>query len=298
MDELQARHRKEKKDLQGKITQKKKSASKKTRKGVNDECDTLEQELQARHVKELAFLTADSVTEEPAKDEESSDEQEPKAKDAQDGDESHLNSSMDALSIVSTIAPQQEKKPNRAKARLARRAAEQARAVEDAAAEAKNMPDLQTQEKDRMKSILKKRGLTEKEVRADGHCLYAATADQIRQKGQDVKVNSVLSFNDEYRTVRYVAADFIEKHPDDFVPFLEEDLDTYLEKIRDTGEWGGQIELMALSKAYRVKICVVHGDGNVIEIGEGEDDKKIWLAYYRHGFGLGEHYNSLRITDS
>ena len=32
-----------------------------------------------------------------------------------------------------------------------------------------------------------------------------------------------------------------------------------------------------------------------IEGGGEEREKKVaWLAYYRHGFGLGEHYNSLR----
>jgi OTU domain-containing protein 6 len=25
-----------------------------------------------------------------------------------------------------------------------------------------------------------------------------------------------------------------------------------------------------------------------------KEPEKIWLAYYRHNFGLGEHYNSLR----
>jgi OTU domain-containing protein 6 len=298
MEDLLARHRKEKKDLQGKITQKKKSASKKTRKGVNDECDSLEQALQERQAEEIAALKGDTNAQDPTQVEESSDEDQPLTKEIDDRSESQLTTSLDVLSVSSNGVTQPKKKPNRAKERLARRAAEQVRVVEEAKAEAQNMPDLQTQEKERMAAILQKRGLTEKVVRADGHCLYAATADQLHQRGQEVKVGSVITFNEEYRTVRYVAADFIENHPDDFVPFLEEDLGTYLEKVRDTGEWGGQVELMALSKAYGVKICVVHGDGNVIEIGEGDDDKRIWLAYYRHGFGLGEHYNSLRAANS
>jgi len=94
--------------------------------------------------------------------------------------------------------------------------------------------------------------------------------------------------------VRHVAADHIGAHQDDFAPFLEEDLSSYVQKVRDTGEWGGQIELQALAKAYNLRICVVQGDGEVTEIGDGDDAQKIWLAYYRHGFGLGEHYNSLR----
>ena len=49
---------------------------------------------------------------------------------------------------------------------------------------------------------------------------------------------------------------------------------------------------MALARAYGVGIRVVQ-DGRTAEIGEG-GGKLVWLAYYRHGYGLGEHYNSLR----
>ena len=76
-------------------------------------------------------------------------------------------------------------------------------------------------------------------------------------------------------------------------------MDYYVFKVRETGEWGGQLELMALARRYGVTIRVLQGDGRVEEIiGDGvdgaEDKKEVWLAYYRHGFGLGEHYNSLR----
>lgn len=293
MEELQSRHRKEKKDLQAKITQKKKSASKKTRKGVNEECDRLEQELVARHAQELAALTGDTPHDDAADEALEKDAvQDQEAPKESGTPEDALAEDVAKLS-VSADSSQQPKKQNRAKARLARRAAEQARIVEEAEAEAQNIPDMRTQEKERLGTIIKQRGLQEKEVRADGHCLYAAMADQIRQQGEQIKVGSVIDLPDDYRTVRYVAADYIASNPDDFVPFLEEDLDSYLRKIRDTGEWGGQIELMALAKAYRVQIQVVHGDGNVIPIGD-DSNKKVWLAYYRHGFGLGEHYNSLR----
>jgi OTU domain-containing protein 6 len=101
-----------------------------------------------------------------------------------------------------------------------------------------------------------------------------------------------------YKAVRHAAADFIAQSPDDFVPFMEEPLEDYLRKIRETGEWGGHMELLALAKAYGIKINVLHGDGRVDKIEPGEDssqdDKEIWLGYYKHNFGLGEHYNSLR----
>ena len=61
MDELLAKHRKEQKDLQGRITQKKKSATKKTRKGVNDDCERMQRELTERQQAEIAELNGEST---------------------------------------------------------------------------------------------------------------------------------------------------------------------------------------------------------------------------------------------
>jgi OTU domain-containing protein 6 len=296
MEELLAKHRREKKDLQGRVTQKKKAASKKTRKGVNDECERLERELQTQHEAEIAALNGTSVDEAAESKDLSEEVEETAGTEANDDIKSEngpssLDSDMTHLSVSESSAG---KKPNRQKARLARRAAEQSRIAEEAAAEAAQMPDHKKEERETMVEAFKKRGLEEKLVRADGHCLYAAVADQLRTRGDDVNVQGVNATGDDYRIIRYVAADQIAAHSDDYVPFLEEDLDTYVTKVRDTGEWGGQIELMALSKAYNSKICVLQGDGTVTDIGEGPDEKTMWLAYYRHNFGLGEHYNSLR----
>ena len=98
----------------------------------------------------------------------------------------------------------------------------------------------------------------------------------------------------------------MEAHPDDFAPFLEEPLAAYVPRIRDTAEWGGQLELAALAAAYGVEIKVVQ-DGRTETIepasapagaAAGKERERIWLAYYRHGYGLGEHYNSLRRKQS
>jgi OTU domain-containing protein 6 len=50
-----------------------------------------------------------------------------------------------------------------------------------------------------------------------------------------------------------------------------------------------------VQRGSRVEVVSPAQDG---ENGEGEEEgkKTIWLAYYRHGYGLGEHYNSLRKT--
>lgn len=313
MEELQARHRKEQRDLVAKITQKKKQASKKTRKGVNDECDQLERDLrdqQAREIAEFEGGPASNGASEVEQADEDGDEPQPSRA------ESELEFSTKNLFIDDDAAPEdsgdavsgqgQRKKPNRAKARLAKRAAEQDAMRAEAAAEAANMPDQKEVERKRMQEEFQRRGLSEKVIRADGHCLYSAVADQLHAKEltlQPMITTTTIENGDSesdvppFRRVRHAAAAYIEQHEDDFVPFLEEPMDSYLQKIRDTGEWGGQLELLALAKTYGVNINVLQGSGRLekIEGGkDGEDDKDIWLAYYRHGFGLGEHYNSLR----
>jgi len=332
MEELQTKHRKELKDLQARITQKKKQASKKTRKGVNDECDRLEQETKDRQAAEVSALYGGSGLDEQAVE-----------------DKDNLANGTSSLSLEDKIAPTapnneevvpaaghhlkagdaateppksednsfQQKKPNRARARMERRKAEQEALFNQASQEASDLPDLKAQERERMIREFKSRGLVEKEIRADGHCLYSAFADQMEVLGVPLgsaptekpslmqtlsnglkreSLEEQQAKQERYRLVRKSAAEYIESHSDDFAPFLEEPLPVYIHKVRDTGEWGGQLELLALAKTYGVQINVLQGDGRVEEIfpEDLQDPQKAWLAYYRHGFGLGEHYNSLR----
>ncbi|OAG11812.1 cysteine proteinase [Paraphaeosphaeria sporulosa] len=305
LETLQARHRKEQRDLVSRITQKKKQASKKTRKGVNDECERLEQELKERQARELATFNGENPHEEPALEEEQD------IAEVEEGQVNGVAMAVENLTIDSgreqkhtTEQNGPKKKKNRAKERLARRAAEHDALVAQAKEEAANMPDLREQERTRMEQHFGKYGVEVKEIRADGHCLYAAVADQMETRGLGLKPRIQVKTQEEaklpdYKRVRYAAADLIESHPDDFAGFMEEPLDVYLQKIRETGEWGGHMELMALARSYGVNINVLHSDGHVDKIEPGddvkdEDDKEIWLGYYRHSHGLGEHYNSLR----
>lgn len=304
MEELQKKHRQEQKDLQSRLTQKKRTATKKTRKGISDECAQLERRLKDRqdaeiaslkphHPLEVGDLSAIPVSDDddPAAFEQSKD----------------ISESMNAMSVSSTPAANgHAKRPNRQKARLARRAAEQEATVVEANREASDLPDLREKERKAMQDAYISRGLEEYEIRSDGHCLYAAVADQLEDSGVSLKPNiEVDIINEEtqlkpaiagYKITRQVAAAYISQNPEDFSPFLEEPLDSYLTKIRDTGEWGGHLEILALAKAYGVDINVLQGNGKVENIGCGvhEEPRTLWLAYYHHSFGLGEHYNSLR----
>lgn len=315
-----SKHRKEQKDLQARITQKKKAATKKTRKGINDECDRSQQELNEKQQAEVAQLNGEDTAGVDGI-------QDLSIEDPVDGDR-EKNSSNDtpkdtgAPDTTSSSTPSQQsathtKKPNRQKARLARRAAEQAAQTEIAHEEAAKLTDHRGNEKEVMDGVFKRFNLKEIEVNPDGHCLYSAIASQLDESGLGMKpdpkrialqsttesrVETVSSpKHDGYRAIRAVTADYIAEHKDDFEPFMEEPLDQYTRKIKLTAEWGGQLELLAIAKAYGVEINVIQGDGRIEKIESGdmesfdEDRNKrvIWLAYYRHTYGLGEHYNAL-----
>ena len=303
MDELQKKHRQEQKDLQSRIMQKKKSATKKTRKGINDECAELERQLTEKQTAESSSFTELPVEDEGVNDIAVDASEEEEAKESSNGPTASFKSMSVSVHSAPTGPP---KKQNRRKARLARRAAEQEAATEQAEREAADLPDLREQELKSMREAYTAKGLTEHEIRSDGHCLYAAIADQLEDLEIGVKPKRNITTNDidpratytGYKTTRQVAAAYISENPDIFAPFLEEPLAEYVKTIKETGEWGGHLEILALAKAYEVDINVLRADGRVdkIECGLEDAPHELWLAYYQHSFGLGEHYNSLRRT--
>ncbi|EEH07125.1 OTU domain-containing protein 6B [Histoplasma capsulatum G186AR] len=312
MEELQARHRKELKDLQGRITQKKKSATKKTRKGINDECERLQRELLDKQHAEISALLGEA---EPQADDRDNLDLENGAghsiQPTADDDislvhlTSHIYSSDAQITSSDVLKETPKKKPNRQKARLARRAAEQEAEAARAAEEATHQTDHRGNERKNMDATFSRLGLKEEEISPDGHCLYSAVATQLVNNGIPLSaMPPTTGFTDPkpggaagYHIVRDVTASYITNHADDFAPFVEETLPEYVRKIRATAEWGGHLELQAIARAYNVHVNVVQGDGRIEKFepqnSNEEDVKTIWLAYYRHTYGLGEHYNAL-----
>ncbi|KAF8448002.1 hypothetical protein L210DRAFT_3391438, partial [Boletus edulis BED1] len=152
------------------------------------------------------------------------------------------------------------------------------------------------------------------EINPDGHCLFSAIADQLA-------LLNVLPANEaNYTTVRAAASGYISQHPDVFLPFLPsisgEDgvgatnsglmdarqFEQYCLAIRDTSAWGGEPEILALSRAYNAPIQVIQAgtpsvvthtpDGNNLNLAR--DAKIVRISFHRRMYGLGEHYNSLR----
>ena len=132
-----------------------------------------------------------------------------------------------------------------------------------------------------MDAVFKKLNLKEVEITPRRHCLYSAIAKQLDESGLGLRpdpsrivlspstqsrIDTVASpQHDGYRAVRAVTADFIAEHKEDFEAFMEEPIDSYTRKIKFTAEWGGQLELQAIARAYGVEINVVQ------RMGDGED---------------------------
>ncbi|KAL0946947.1 hypothetical protein HGRIS_013106 [Hohenbuehelia grisea] len=149
------------------------------------------------------------------------------------------------------------------------------------------------------------------EINPDGHCLFSAVADQLSL------LNVIPSSQANYLTVRRKAADYILLHPDDFLPFLPSpggedgagahndglmtpaEFESYCRSIRDTAVWGGEPEILALSRAYQIPIHVIQGTAPPIVEHQPHPEAKgdgrvVRISYHRRMYGLGEHYNSLR----
>lgn len=69
------------------------------------------------------------------------------------------------------------------------------------------------------------------------------------------------------------------------------EFEQYCASIRDTGIWGGEPEILALSRAFRVPVHVVQGTAPYVVVHEpGVVDKKgiVYISYHRRMYGLGE----------
>ncbi|KAF3170223.1 hypothetical protein TWF788_010235 [Orbilia oligospora] len=322
MEDLLTLHRKQLRDLQSVITQKKKFATKKTRRGVNDDCERLERELKEKQASEIVALETELNPNAAADDDDDGnkgssepvvgDNPEPEA----DKEEQDISSKLQETTLedpTTTTTPtnherieppssssSSSKKPNRAKARLARRAAQIEEITAQAQQEAATQPNPRAIEAERMKQLFAENGLTEIQIAPDGHCLYSAFATGLEGAGIPLSDESASDGTKQrgYTFTRKAAGRYIESHPDDFTPFLEEGetLDGHVRKVTSTAEWGGQMELLALAKEYGVTVKVVQAQGvGVTAMNEEEGEKAdVWLAYHRKGYGLGEHYNALR----
>ena len=171
-------------------------------------------------------------------------------------------------------------------------------------------------ERSKLDAVLGSRGLRVKEIKADGHCLYRAIADQLETRVPThaffKKRGGLSDASDKptHATLRALAARVMRGEPETYRPFLtpsdcglsgdgvitDAAWSRYLSDVESTAAWGGQLELQALATGLRVPVEVLTADAPPAVMGEaflGETDGvALRVCHHRRAFGLGEHYNS------
>ncbi|KAJ3219275.1 OTU domain-containing protein 6A [Dinochytrium kinnereticum] len=244
LEEVQARHRKEVKDLAGQITALKKSVTKgagdkKKKKDVQDQMAAMEAELKERHQKEIAMAKSNTLNIKPEGDGGG-------VKDVAEVVESinNIEISNELASASTEKESNSKKKPNRQQQRKARKAAEFEEMRKQVAEEVANAPNMREVEMNAIESASRPLGLS---IRSLAH------------------------------SIRKIAADYLRNHCDSFLPFVagdmdkdltDEDYEKYCDDVENSATWGGQIELQALSQALKRQIHVFQMNTPVIKIGE------------------------------
>ncbi|CAJ1439027.1 unnamed protein product [Effrenium voratum] len=122
---------------------------------------------------------------------------------------------------------------------------------------------------------------------ADGNCLFRAVADQLAGSAEEhnefrERCCKHMLENAEEFSLFYASDDF------------EADLsfEAYVEKMRSPGNWGSQLELMAICREFAVNV-IVHQLGlpSYEMVFSPDDSKCLQLSYHD-----GEHYNSVRFA--
>ncbi|KAM6214936.1 deubiquitinase OTUD6B [Rhynchocyon petersi] len=199
-----------------------------------------------------------------------------------------------ASNISDLVLENQQPRISKAQKRREKKAAlEKEREERIAEAEIENLSGARHLEGQKLAQILAARDLEIKQIPSDGHCMYRAIEDQLKDQNCPLTVTALRS-----RT-----AEYMQSHVDDFLPFLTnpntgdmytlEEFGKYCDDVVNTAAWGGQLELRALSHILQTPIEVIQADSPPIVVGEEYKKKPLMLVYMRHAYGLGEHYNSV-----
>lgn len=127
------------------------------------------------------------------------------------------------------------------------------------------------------------------DVPADGHCLFRALMYQLKLRGIDYPSDV------GHLVIRKQVVKQLRSHRENYEPFIDTENITYEEycnKMENTGEWGGDIELTAFSDSIQCPI-EVYSINDTIKIGEQYKDEPIKIVILYHAISSGPHYNSI-----
>lgn len=269
-DEILQRHRNEKKEMQCKIQSMKKSVAKgdrKKKKEVAEQTADIEENLKQKHLKELNELIEEN------------------------GKTSLINNLQEVK--IDDVVPKVSRAEKRRTKKITQMKERQALIEEH---DIKNIGGTRHVETQTLVKKLKNLGLSICDIPSDGNCLYSAIVHQLKEVcGKTFTVPEI----------RLKTSDFLKSNKDDFIPYLshpdtgemltDEQFNDYCYQVANSVQWGGEIELRALSHIYKIPIKVIQAEGSDITIGiEYTNCNKILiLVFHRHMYGLGEHYNSV-----
>lgn len=266
-EELRDNHRKELKDLQAKIQAIKKSVpkgDKKAKKKSVEDIAFLQKELSDRHEQELKNLFS-------------------------------LTENVENLSLESENEAVQEepvKKMSKAEKRREAKAVATQKKLEQISEMSSEVTKRSTEHL-KISELVKALNLAVYEIPADGNCMFYALQHQLQDRGHPQTIAQL----------RETAADYMTQHQNDFLPYLVNpqsgdmlnptEFENYCTEIKSDGVWGGMHEAHAISSALQVPIKILQADVPPVVLGESYSSDPIILLYYRHKFGLGEHYDSI-----
>ena len=132
--------------------------------------------------------------------------------------------------------------------------------------------------------LLKQDGFEIHYMIGDGNCLFRSVAHQLTGNP-----NLHPEFRD--KVIRY-----IKRNKEHFCLFLEDDenFNDYVERMKVSGEWGGHLELYALTQCCNVTIVIHQLDSPNYKLPAADPHSKIEIHLSYHGEC---HYNSVKRFD-
>ena len=191
---------------------------------------------------------------------------------------------IEALTIPITNETEQEKKLSRQEKRALKKKQQEEQMLKSIENEPKI--DYKQIELDKLSLELKKHKLELQnmlDIPGNGDCMFSAIAYELNK----------LKISMQVQELRNTVVAFIKKNKAEFEPFFSDVLpfDDYLEGMLGH-HWGGHLELMAITKLFRININVYSVDG-LVQIST-EYPKTMNLIYLKHYLALGQHYNCFK----
>ena len=115
----------------------------------------------------------------------------------------------------------------------------------------------------------------------DGNCFYHTISHQLRQQlGMDIP----------YDKLRAIATDHVLNHLALYRDNVDQNMDTFIDKMSQDAQWADKIHLRALSRALNLTLVIVRSDQTVNVLRREKSNAILHL-----GYEVGVHYQSLTI---